>query len=105
MNKGGLIFMAKGSQSKEIITKKILEIFQGSFQYEKEIRIPLEEDGCPIQLKCVLTCAKVNVEPNGDVALPGEQKVNNATITQSVNTEVSQEEKDNVKKLMQMLNL
>ena len=29
----------KGSISKEIVTKKILETFEGSFQYEKEIRI------------------------------------------------------------------
>ena len=70
----------KGSISKEIVTKKILETFEGSFQYEKEIRIPMEEDGNQIQLKCVLTCAKTNVEPK-------------------------QEEKNNVKKLMQMLNL
>lgn len=98
--------MAKGSQSKEIITKKILETFQGSFQYEKEIRIPLEEDGCPIQLKCVLTCAKVNVEPNGETVLPGENIINNTTIkNDKINTEISQEEKDNVKNLMQMLNL
>ena len=62
----------KGSISKEIVTKKILETFEGSFQYEKEIRIPMEEDGNQIQLKCVLTCAKTNVEPNGENAIPGE---------------------------------
>ena len=103
--------MARGSQSKEIITKKILETFNGSFQYDKEIRIPLIEDGELLQLKCVLTCAKVNVEPNGDVALPGEKAEVTPTINQTVSrdntvtAEVTQEEKDNIKKLMQMLNL
>ena len=36
---------AKGSQSKEIITQKILEVFAGAFVNDKEIRIPMLEDG------------------------------------------------------------
>lgn len=97
----------KGSISKEIVTKKILETFEGSFQYEKEIRIPMEEDGNQIQLKCVLTCAKTNVEPNGENAIPGETTTVAAGIPANEKTfvEPTQEEKDNVKKLMQMLNL
>lgn len=97
----------KGSISKEIVTKKILETFEGSFQYEKEIRIPMEEDGNQIQLKCVLTCAKTNVEPNGENAIPGEITLVAAGIPANEKTfvEPTQEEKDNVQKLMQMLNL
>ena len=97
----------KGSISKEIVTKKILETFEGSFQYEKEIRIPMEEDGNQIQLKCVLTCAKTNVEPNGENAIPGEVTQVAAGIPANEKTfvEPTQEEKDNVQKLMQMLNL
>ena len=97
----------KGSISKEIVTKKILETFEGSFQYEKEIRIPMEEDGNQIQLKCVLTCAKTNVEPNGENAIPWEGTPTAAGIPASEKTfvEPTQEEKDNVQKLMQMLNL
>ena len=97
----------KGSISKEIVTKKILETFEGSFQYEKEIRIPMEEDGNQIQLKCVLTCAKTNVEPNGENAIPGEVTPVAAGIPTNEKTfvEPTQEEKDNVQKLMQMLNL
>ena len=53
--------MARGSQSKETITKKILETFDGSFINDKEIRIPIEENGEIIEIKCVLTAAKVNV--------------------------------------------
>ena len=97
----------KGSISKEIVAKKILETFEGSFQYEKEIRIPMEEDGNQIQLKCVLTCAKTNVEPNGENAIPGEVTPVAAGVPASERTfvEPTQEEKDNVQKLMQMLNL
>ena len=97
----------KGSISKEIVTKKILETFEGSFQYEKEIRIPMDEEGNQIQLKCVLTCAKTNVEPNSENAIPGEVTPVSAGISADEKTfvEPTQEEKDNVQKLMQMLNL
>ena len=65
--------MAKGSESKSIFYAKILETFEGSFMYNdgKEIRIPFKEDGKDIQLKIVATCAKDNVEPGGDAAVPG----------------------------------
>ena len=55
--------MAKGTESKSYITKKILETFEGSFLYNdgKEIRIPLKEDGEICQIKVTLTCAKTNV--------------------------------------------
>jgi len=99
----------KGTQSKIEVTKKILEVFEGSFTYDKEIRIPLIEDGVAIQLKCVLTCAKTNVEPNSENAIPGENKQINfentdKNIKENV-VEVTQEEKDNVAKLMTLLNL
>ena len=55
--------MARGTESKSYITKKILETFEGSFLYNdgKEIRIPLKEDGESLQIKIALTCAKTNV--------------------------------------------
>ena len=96
--------MAKGAVSKSKAAEIILKAFPGSFTYEKEIRIPFVEDGEEIQLKCVLTCAKVNVEPNGDVAIPGEVSADinfedNKPAEQKV-VEPTQEEKDNVLKLM-----
>lgn len=97
----------KGAESKAIATKKILETFEGSFTYEKEIRIPLIENGELIQLKCVLTCAKTNVEQNGDVAIPGasSNEINFETNTSSAVVEPTEEEKASVAKLAQMLNL
>lgn len=101
--------MAKGAESKNIITKKILETFEGSFQYEKEIRIPLIENGEQIQLKCVLTCAKTNVEPNGDVAIPGAPVSNEISFEENSKPEViavpTTEEKENIARLATLLNL
>lgn len=101
--------MARGAVSKTKATEMILKAFPGSFTYDKEIRIPFQEDGEEIQLKCVLTCAKVNVEPNGDVAIPGEVSADinfedNKYIEEKA-VEATQEEKDTVKRLMQTFGL
>lgn len=63
--------MARGAESKEKITAEILKTFPGAFKYEKEIRIPIVENGETIQIKCVLTAAKVNVSNGDDTAIPG----------------------------------
>ena len=64
--------MAKGTLSKEIVAKKILETFEGAFEYGKELRIPLIEGGEQVQIKVTLTCAKENVECGADNATPGD---------------------------------
>ena len=61
----------KGTQSKEFVAKQILSAFEGSFKYDKEIRIPCFEDGQEIQIKVTLTTASKNVAPDEDIALPG----------------------------------
>jgi hypothetical protein len=53
--------MAKGTVAKSEITKKLLETFEGSFPYDKEIRIPWVENGEQVEIKVTLTCAKTNV--------------------------------------------
>ena len=67
--------MARGTESKSYITKKLLETFEGSFLYNdgKEIRIPLKEDGEIVQIKVTLTCAKTNVSTEDST--PAEFKV------------------------------
>ena len=92
--------MAKGSSSKQIITKKILEVFDGAFINDKEIRIPMEEGGETVQIKVALTCAKVNVECGGASSVASSEP---ATPAQKV--EVTEEEKQNVQKLMEGLGL
>ena len=66
--------MAKGQILKKDIQSKILAAFPGSFLYNdgKEIRICGTENGEELQIKCVLTCAKENVEVGADAAMPGD---------------------------------
>lgn len=97
--------MARGQNSKQDATQKILQLFPGSFVYEKEIRLPYTEEGEAIQLKCVLTCAKTNVGENEDVAIPGETKETVNTTQENINVEPTQEEKDNVKNLLESFGL
>lgn len=78
--------MARGAASKEQVMAGILAAFPGSFKYDKEIRIPMNEDGEIIQIKCVLTAAKVNVENGGDTAVPGAAT---ATATKTATASVS----------------
>ena len=103
---------AKGAIAKEEVLQKILEAFPGSFKYDKEIRVPMVENGEPLQIKITLTAAKNMVGEGADVALPGEtsnsftaspapaQLKQNATIV-----EPTEEEKERVKNLVGLLGL
>lgn len=99
----------KGTVLKKEITDKILATFEGSFLYNdgKEIRIPGLEDGQELQVKVALTCAKTNVSPNGENALPGEDTITEVSIpnTAQASVAVTQEEKNNIKKMMEVLGL
>lgn len=98
----------KGSILKKEITDKILATFEGSFLYNdgKEIRIPGLEEGQELQVKVALTCAKTNVSPDGETALPGEDMPIAMTASIAPSTvETTQEEKDNIKKMMEVLGL
>jgi hypothetical protein len=95
--------MARGTESKEIITRKILETFENSFKYDKEIRIPIVENGELIQIKVTLTAAKVNVENGGDTAVPVAG--NASTVNSSDNLMITEQEKEDTMKLLQSLNL
>ena len=106
--------MARGSVAKEQITNQILTAFPGSFKYDKEIRIPVAENGEIIQIKVTLTAAKTNVEAGGDMALPGSVPVASSTSAtpapkltepERVVMEPTEEEKHNVKSLLEMLGL
>ena len=100
--------MARGAVSKEKIIKKILDTFEGSFLYDKEIRIPVTEDGELIQIKVTLTAAKTNVESGDDVKIPGieSNEINFETqTTTKEKIEVTEEEKQNVATLLKNLGL
>ena len=105
--------MAKGALAKENIINKILETFEGAFKYDKEIRIPMMENGEEVQIKVALTCAKTNVDRGEDVAIPGASTVKASTTTASATVskvsttvvEPTEEEKKNVEDLLIKLGL
>ena len=107
--------MARGALSKQEVMKKILSTFDGAFLYndQKEIRIPMMEDGEEIQIKVALTAAKENVNPGDDNALPGEISTKVAdtginfeqTTKETKVVEPTEEEKNNVKDLLAALGL
>jgi hypothetical protein len=91
----------RGAEAKNIVTAKILDAFVGAFVNNKEIRIPVEENGEIIQIKCVLTASKTNVKPNEGTAVPTATPTP-ATTEQATLTE--QERKD-VANILAELNL
>ena len=91
--------MARGSEAKEKITKQILETFEGSFPYDKEIRIPVEENGEIVQIKVTLTCAKVNVSNGGDQVVPAE--IASPVAAETDSAEITEEEKKDVKTMLE----
>ena len=100
---------SRGAEEKQIVIDKIKEVFPEAFEYDKTIRIPIGD----VQIKVALTCAKDNVEPGGDAAVPGV-KATKVTITEgaepvfedvSAVVEPSAEELNAVSNLMTQLGL
>ena len=96
--------MAKGSIAKQSIIQKILDTFEGAFigPDGKELRIPFVEDGVQVEIKVALTCAKENIGGGAAIAQPVAVDDNSQT---AVVAEPTAEELDNVKKIMEKLNL
>lgn len=97
----------KGIQAKADITKKILEIFDGSFMNDKEIRIPIMENGEEVQIKVTLTAAKVNIDHAAILDTSSDTPTISANVLNFTDqkTEPSADEKAKVKELMTMLGL
>lgn len=103
---------AKGALAKEDVMNKILEVFPGSFKYEKELRIPMMENGEMLQIKVTLTAAKNMVENGADVAMPCDMSGSFAPTSvpaqlkhDAVAVEPTAAEKQNIKTLAAMLGL
>jgi hypothetical protein len=95
--------MAKGTQSKSQIVEKILSTFDGAFEYGKEIRIPMIEDGERVEIKVTLTCAKVNV--GGGDPVEGAVSETPAPPAAAVSDVPTDEEKKNIADLMAKLGI
>ena len=94
---------ARGAEAKQTITDKILQTFEGSFIYGKEIRVPLQENGERVEIKVTLTCAKENV--GGDSAFAAPQGETSQLAQASVPAAPTEQEKANIADLMSRLGL
>ena len=101
---------SRGAEEKQIVIDKIKEVFPEAFEYDKTIRIPIGD----IQIKVALTAAKDNVEPGGDVAVPGVKATKVVAIANGAEpvfeeapaiVEPSAEELNTVSNLMESLGL
>ena len=99
---------AKGTESKNIIFNKLQEIFSNAFWEDqgKILRIPLDENGTRVEVKVTLTAAKTNLEGETvQSAFEASSPVVKTTETEKVILEPTQEEKDNVNRLIASLGL
>ena len=101
---------AKGSEAKKIVINKILEQFSGSFLYNdgKEIRINLQENGEPVQIKVTLTCAKTPVGGDGVSTLVEGETPQTAVTSPPEEVDISEpteDEKARLKALIEKLGM
>ena len=103
---------AKGAESKSLVTKKILEIFPNAFLYnnDKEIRIPLTEQGETVEIKVVLSCAKTPVREAAVLDWSGSSSTAPAaepvpTTSKVAPPQISEEDRRKVQELMAKLGL
>lgn len=98
----------RGSISKNTITKTLLKTFEGSFINDKNIVIPMREEGEELQIKVTLTCAK------NSVAAPSITSQTSPSPSSAQHTKFSSpapaaspsaEEKANIAKMLASLNL
>ena len=102
----------KGQASKDALIQELLNYFGNrAFQYDKDIRVNMVEDGQLIQIKLALTAAKAIVDVGGDTVVPGGSieaaapSQETLVAPQVENIEVSAEEKENLSKLLRSLGL
>ena len=103
--------MAKGTESKNMLFKALMEKYPNSFWEDenKILRVPFNEGGSRVEVKVQLTAAKVNLREsdNDNMATFGNDSVQNSKgkIEFKVDVEPSKEELDNVKKMLEALDL
>ena len=106
---------AKGTESKNAIWDKFMEVFPDAFWEEtgKILRIPMNENGSRVEIKVSLTAAKSNLREAdsafGSIDSSSSNAFNqtafNAEPAPAKNLEVTEEEKENVAKLLASLGL
>lgn len=102
----------RGAESKVQVFNRILDTFPNSFAYNdnKEIRIPMKENGEDVEIKVVLSCAKTAVrqgDPNlaaWDV-LPSPSNEKPIAVAEEAPPQISEEDRAKVRELMAKLGL
>lgn len=103
--------MAKGTESKTIIFKKLQEIYPNAFweNQDKILRIPMTENGNRVEIKVTLTAAKNNLGGEGIEsafeAPPSAIPKPNQSPQQNNIIEPTEEEKENINRLIASLGL
>lgn len=106
--------MAKknGDICKERLTQAILDLYPGNaFIQDKNIYINFIEGGEKIQLKIAMTQPKSIIEASGMATIIEDtgnwdwNESTNKTVPTSVSAEITQEEQDNLRTLLEKLNL
>ena len=104
----------KGTESKSLVVKKILETFPEAFLYnnDKEIRIPFTEQGEQVEIKVALSCAKTPVREaavydwsTNSSAATSKESAPTPTPTPQPQTQISEEDRQKVAELMAKLGL
>lgn len=98
---------AKGQICKQEILNKMLEVFPGSFmQDDKILRIPVEEGGEPVEIKVTLTAAKDLLVGGGSLDWSDStDKKDAGTVASPLTTEPTEEEKQNVQRMLEKLGM
>lgn len=100
--------MARGTESKEAIFKKLQEVYKDAF-WESEgkiLRIPLTENGTRVEVKVTLTAAKANLGGDEVASAFGDAAVTPVNVPDTAAAlEPSDEEKENINKLLQSLGM
>ena len=100
---------SKGTEAKAYAVKKIAEAFGENFvgEIDKKVYVNCPESGGLVQIAITMTCPKTSVgTPTRSGGMDFETMVdNNFSGFTKTTTEITQEELDNVKRLMEELNL
>lgn len=107
--------MARGSIAKENVTKKIASVFGSDFigEYDKKVYVWANDGGERVQIALSLTCPKnfievaTNVDTDGgDWDFSDDAPTNTkVAVTNAPPAEITQEEQDNLRTLLEKLGL
>ena len=85
--------MVRGSYAKEQITNKLMEIYGGDAAvFDKVLRIRIEEEGVPVEIKVTLTAAKDNLMSSSKIEAASATSLDNEIKVSDTSMKPSEEE-------------